>query len=158
MDGGYGDGSRNTARRNGRRGIRRNIWRRLQVTQTGESYGTTMICNEAQINISRGTATNVGIVRARTTTGCANAKSLRAGYLGVSIYGFRNGSVCGGIGPRYTSSATSAMTVAGSICSNPSGSQYFRTQMLGFSIDLLRGSTGQQSNTRPTRVAGEGMS
>jgi hypothetical protein len=111
-----------------------------KFTQTGESYGTTMICNEAQINISGGTATNVGIVRARTTTGCANAKSLRAGYLGVSIYGFRNGSVCGGIGPRYTSSATSAMTVAGSICSNPSGSQYFRTQMLGF---LYRPSTGQ---------------
>lgn len=121
-----------------------------KFTQTGESYGTVHICNEAQVNVSSGTVSNAGIVRARTASYCMNAKTLNVGYLGVSVNGYRDGSFCGSVGPRYTGTSTSAMVVSSAICSNPSGTQTFRTTMWGYlykpSIGNYRGANQGSPN------------
>jgi hypothetical protein len=54
-----------------------------------------------------------------------------SGYLGAVAYGYRSGSYCGNTGWYYNGSATYEFGVGTALCSNPAGSQSFRTVAYG---------------------------
>jgi hypothetical protein len=62
---------------------------------------------------------------------CGGAKTLPSGWLAVTLDGYRNGSFCGTTYYQYSTTSTSAFGVATSLCSNPSGSQTFNTNVFG---------------------------
>jgi hypothetical protein len=89
-------------------------------------YGTTDVCKLAGIeNIAR----NTGVATAHVPSagGCGTPKDLGAGYLGVKISGYRDGSLCGTTTWSYSSSTTDYWQIWSTLCSNPAGSQAFHT-------------------------------
>jgi hypothetical protein len=54
-----------------------------------------------------------------------------SGWIGVQIEGWRSGSFCGSTGYHYSNVSTSAWRLWSHLCSNPLGSQTFRTHTKG---------------------------
>lgn len=67
---------------------------------------------------------------------CAGAsRNVPAGYIGSSLYGFRDGSNCGGTSIYYSTVTTAAWQLWATMCSNPAGLQDFKTLGYGWYWD-----------------------
>jgi hypothetical protein len=67
---------------------------------------------------------------------CSGAShTVPSGYLGTLVYGYRDGSFCGSSGIYYSNVATSAWQLWATECSNPAGSQTFKTLGFGYTWD-----------------------
>lgn len=96
-------------------------------------YGYIRSCLEAVITTTSTYATNEGANYSRDNSGgvCDGAETLPAGWLGVTLDGYRDGSFCGTTNYYYSDSATAGFGVTTSLCSNPSGTQEFHTTVFG---------------------------
>ena len=83
---------------------------------------------------------------------CSGAShSVPSGYLGTSLYGYKDGSGCGYSGIYYSTVATSAWQLWITMCSNPSGTQTFYTLGYGWfyntgGYDLIGGFQSPSQN------------
>lgn len=106
---------------------------------TGPYSGGTYArnCIKADIN---DVADNVGNHKTVTTTSCSSsAYVLPAGYISARAAGYRDGAYCGSTGYAYNSGPTSAIGVGSHLCSNPSGTQIFRTVADGQTWTIISG-------------------
>lgn len=56
---------------------------------------------------------------------------MNAGWLGIEARGWRDGAYCGTTGMYYSSATNPSWGVGSVLCSNPAGSQVFRTTAIG---------------------------
>jgi hypothetical protein len=64
---------------------------------------------------------------------CSGAnRNVASGFIGMQLQGLRDGSVCGTTSVYYSTVSTSAWQLWATMCSNPSGSQSFKTFGLGY--------------------------
>ena len=85
---------------------------------------------------------NQGAVRAYLNGGndCVGTfNTLPSGWLAVKAFGFRDGSFCGETSMQWSNQATYSWAVWSDLCSNPSGSQEFRTYAWGNAYDGIGG-------------------
>jgi hypothetical protein len=86
------------------------------------------------------------------TGSCAGGShTVPSGFLGTSLYGYKDGSSCGGSGIYYSTVATSAWQLWITMCSNPAGTQAFKTLGYGWfynslDYDLIGGFTSPIQN------------
>ncbi len=75
------------------------------------------------------------------TNGCSSSsRTVKSGYLGGKVAGYRDGAYCGITNALYSNTATWGFAVASNVCSNPSGTQAFHT--LGYGAIYNDGSQG----------------
>ena len=60
-----------------------------------------------------------------------SAQNMNAGWLGIEARGWRDGAYCGTTGMYYSSATNPSWGVGSVLCSNPAGSQVFRTTAIG---------------------------
>ena len=93
----------------------------------GSPNGTYNVCAQAWIY---DTADNVAeTISQDWNTGCWNDNdSQSSGWLGAKALGYRDGGYCGSTGWYYNSVSTWKFAVGAYLCSNPSGTQVFKTK------------------------------
>ena len=92
---------------------------------------TVNLCTQAGII---DVAKNQSEAHARLDAGsnpCGTSTAVPAGYLAVSVAGYRNGAYCGDSGNYYSNGAYADWWVTWQACTNPSGSQTFYTDARG---------------------------
>lgn len=89
---------------------------------------TASLCDRAGI---LDTAVNLANVQSHTVNCTSPSVNVPSGYLGVNAYGYRNGAFCASTGNYYNGSTTWGFQVTWQACSNPAGSQTFRTLAYG---------------------------
>lgn len=104
-------------------------------------YGDTYTCKLAGIE---NTAKNTGVATAHVPYSCGTPKTLGAGYLGVRVSGYRDGSYCGSTTWLYSTTSTDYWQIWSYVCSNPSGLQEFHTSA---SIKVWGGSSYYTSSS-----------
>jgi hypothetical protein len=63
--------------------------------------------------------------------GCAQIQmNVQSNWLGVNVGGFRNGVICG-FGETFSTSATNTWCLTTALCSDPEGSQTFKSEASG---------------------------
>jgi hypothetical protein len=92
-----------------------------------QTYLAAYPCREAVI---ADVADNKGYARTATSTTCGTGKVVSAGFLGVHISAFRDGSFCT-FAEQTSASATDTYGLGGHLCSDPAGLQAFYTYAYG---------------------------
>lgn len=94
--------------------------------------GTASVCAQSGIiDVAQNYAQTVS--RNWISGSCNGAsKVVPSGYLGTDLWGYRDNSSCGYTGIYYSNVATAAWQLWATECSNPAGSQAFKTLGFGY--------------------------
>jgi len=104
----------------------------LATATSGRSYrgspgNNYNLCAEAEI-VTPNMDNNAWTISQDYNTGCWNDNySAPSGWLGAYAMGYRDGAYCGTTGFYYNSVSTYRFGVGSVLCSNPSGTQAFKT-------------------------------
>jgi hypothetical protein len=103
----------------------------LRLSITGYS-GQTDICLLAGIESG---ASNTGVVTSYFADypwcQAADQRPLGGGYLGLKLWGYKDGAYCGNTAWHYSSTTTHYWQIWSSLCPNPAGLQDFNTLASG---------------------------
>lgn len=106
---------------------------RAKVNVSG--YGDTVTCLKARITTDGSNPVSFGgEIRVYDSIGndCSGSRTLPAGWLGVTLDGYKSGAFCGTTNYYYSPSATWIYEIGAlNLCSNPSGTQTFHTNVFG---------------------------
>ncbi len=94
------------------------------ATHDPVGYPGTTHCSQAGIE---DVAINVSHVRAYSSSTCSTTRVLPSGWLGVRAHGQRDGVYCASTSWFYSNRADYYWWVKSQLCSNPAGTQEFRT-------------------------------